>query len=237
MADQPEGLGQSGPTPDPPAVQAGGNDVGIVYVLENAAMPGYVKIGMTDNLDQRMRQLSSSSAVPVPFSCYYAARVQNPASVERALHEVFGDKRVHRRREFFGIDDPRRVATALKMVQIEEATPVSGSDGSIEQEDIEAEQRVVIRAERKENFNFAMVGVPIGEELRFVEDEKIVCKVAQQFPARVEFDGAIMSLSAAAGKVKQSSWTPQGTRYWKYGDETLQERRERIESLSDGVDG
>lgn len=111
---------QSAPASVATELRSGGNrnvgasDEGIVYALENPAMPGYVKIGMTDNLDQRMRQLFGSSAVPVPFTCYYAARVQNPVSVERSLHEIFGDKRAHPRREFFEINDPNRVATAIQ---------------------------------------------------------------------------------------------------------------------------
>ena len=190
-------------------------------------MPGYVKIGMTDNLDQRMRQLFGSSAVRVPFTCYYAARVQNPVSVERSLHEIFGDKRAHPRREFFEIDDPNRVATAIRMVQIENVTPTDGTDDSTE-EDTEAVRRAALRVERKENFSFATVGIAIGEELHFVDDSA-VCKVTNQKPPRVELNGKEMSLSAATTQVKQSRWPLQGSLYWKYGAETLQTMRERLE--------
>ena len=205
---------------------------GIVYVLENPAMPGYVKIGMTDNLDQRMRQLFNSSAVPVPFTCYHAGRVNNPAYVEKSLHEIFGDKRAHPRREFFEVDNPNRVATAIRLVQLEDVTPNGEVDANAEREDTEAVRRATLRAERKENFSFAMVGIEVGEELHFVDDTTM-CKVASLKPPRVEIGGEEMSLSAAATKIKQSRYQIQGSLYWKYQGETLQAMRERIEEETD----
>ena len=49
----------------------------IVYVLTNPAMPGMVKIGMTDRPDvqRRMSELYSTG-VPLPFECVIAARLR-----------------------------------------------------------------------------------------------------------------------------------------------------------------
>lgn len=49
---------------------------GIVYILTNAAMPGYIKIGLTQQNDValRVKQLDNTS-LPLPFECYYSARV------------------------------------------------------------------------------------------------------------------------------------------------------------------
>ena len=44
----------------------------IVYVLTNPAMPGIVKIGMTDDLQRRLSQLYNTS-VPVQFECVSAS--------------------------------------------------------------------------------------------------------------------------------------------------------------------
>ena len=44
-----------------------------------------------------------NTSVPVPFTCVYAARVENPREVESALHDAFGDQRVHTSREFFEV--------------------------------------------------------------------------------------------------------------------------------------
>jgi hypothetical protein len=60
---------------------------GIVYVLINAAMPGLVKIGITEtNVEDRIRTLDNTS-VPIPFECFYAAQVTDPLKVEKAIHE------------------------------------------------------------------------------------------------------------------------------------------------------
>ena len=40
----------------------------IVYVLSNPAFEGYVKVGRTVDLEQRLRQLDNTS-VPLPFRC------------------------------------------------------------------------------------------------------------------------------------------------------------------------
>ena len=64
---------------------------GIVYVLENAAMPGIVKIGRTsrDTIEERLGELYSTG-VPVPFDCVYAAKVADAERVEKALQDAFG---------------------------------------------------------------------------------------------------------------------------------------------------
>ena len=69
---------------------------GIVYLLKNEAMPGLVKIGKTTRSDPQLRvdELYNSS-VPVPFECVLAMRVDDPSSVEFALHTAFGPQRVN----------------------------------------------------------------------------------------------------------------------------------------------
>ena len=95
-----------------------------VYILTNEAMPGLVKIGMTTTpVESRMLGLDSTG-VPLPFECYYAARVDDMAKVERALHEAFGDHRVRKSREFFRLD-PYRAKVILELLATEDVTPRS----------------------------------------------------------------------------------------------------------------
>lgn len=68
----------------------------IIYILTNEAMPGYVKIGKTNtSLEQRVRELSSSTSVPLPFTVFYACTVSNAAFVEHQLHDTFDNNRVN----------------------------------------------------------------------------------------------------------------------------------------------
>ena len=211
--------------PDSPGTSSPDPIGGIVYVMENPAMPGYVKLGKTDNLRQRMQTLFDTS-VPVPFTCYYAARVAEPDKVEKSLFEAFGDKRAHPRREFFTVD-PHRAAAVIRLVELEDVTPLGQVDTSAGQEDTASVNRAAARAER---FNFEMLGITVGAELVSVKGSDITCRVANQKPARVEFQGETMSLSAAAQKVLNSTWGVQGSQYWMYEGSTLQEIRERMES-------
>jgi hypothetical protein len=62
----------------------------IIYVLTNETMPGYVKIGKTNtNLEQRVRELSASTSVPLPFTVFYACTVKDAHFVEHQLHDAF----------------------------------------------------------------------------------------------------------------------------------------------------
>lgn len=63
-----------------------------VYVLTNEAVEGMVKIGRT------------TTSMPLPFQCFYAAEVGNSLLVVGKLHRIFSDKRMRNNREFFRAD-------------------------------------------------------------------------------------------------------------------------------------
>lgn len=86
---------------------------GVVYVLSNEAMDGYIKIGKTTNLEQRLKSLDNTST-PLPFRCVFAIEVEDMDQVERLAHQTFKRDRVRSSREFFEIDEEQAVA-ALKM--------------------------------------------------------------------------------------------------------------------------
>lgn len=193
----------------------------IIYILTNEAMPGYVKIGRTDNLEQRIRQLYTTS-VPLPFECFYACTVKDAAFVEKQLHEAFLDQRVPTKREFFYLS-PARVVAALKLAEIENVTPKK--DFVESQED----QQALTQARTKRAvFNFNMVDIPIGADLVFSQDENIKAKVVDN--RSIEFNGEITSLSSSAQKILGLDYGVAGTDYWMYEGETLDERRRRFES-------
>ena len=193
----------------------------IIYVLINEAMPGYVKIGQTTNLEQRIRSLDTTS-VPLPFECFYACRVEDANFVERQLHDAFMDQRVRSSREFFEVS-PERVVSALKLAEIENVTP--GKDFVESKEDQQALNQA---RKRRSVFNFEMVGIPVGAEISYVNDENIKAKVVDK--KHINFDGEITSLSASAQKILGYPYQVQGTVYWMYEGETLDERRRRMES-------
>lgn len=197
---------------------------GVVYILINDAMPGYIKIGKTTtSVEQRILELSRSSAVPVPFECYFAARVADVSKIEEAFHDAFGDHRINPKREFFNIA-PERVVSVLKLLALEDVTP--SRDTGIESEDDAA--AIEIARKRRSAFNFKMVNIPAGAELRLIRDESISCIVAPD-QKHVIFHDEEMSLSSAAQKALEYKWQVQGPAYWTFNGEILDEIRNRVE--------
>ncbi len=196
----------------------------IIYILINEAMPGYVKIGRTTNLEQRIRSLDTTS-VPLPFECFYACTVANADFVEKQLQDAFLDHRVRSTREFFELS-PDRVVSALKLAEIENVTPKRDYVESKE------DQRALNQArEKRSAFNFGMVNIPIGAEISFVDNELIKAKVVKLSGKKsIEYNGAMTSPSTAAQKILGYPYSVQGTVYWMYEGETLDERRRRLES-------
>jgi hypothetical protein len=90
-------------------------------VLINEAMPGYVKVGKTEDIERRLLDLDWTN-LPLPFECFYAAKVANAGFVEAQLHDAFGVQRVRARREFFRVS-PERVVAALRLAELENVTP------------------------------------------------------------------------------------------------------------------
>ena len=200
----------------------------IVYVLVNEAMPGYVKIGKTStSLEQRIRELSSSTSVPLPFTCFYACTVKDMNFAEHQLHDAFDNNRVNPRREFFQIA-PERVVAALKLAEIEDITP--NKDYVESKEDQQALNQA---RERRSRFNFKMVDIPVGAELTFSRGEDVKARVVDNH--NIEVDGEVTSLSLSAQKLLGYKWQVAGTDYWMYDGETLDERRRRLEEGDDGI--
>ena len=129
----------------------------IVYVLTNQAMPGIVKIGMTerDDVQRRMTELYSTG-VPLPFECVIARQIEvtEAAKVESALHTAFGPHRINQSREFFKID-PEQVAVLLQVMPGQDVTPrISEEIAALQPEDLEAASEYKRRQDRTDEGEF-----------------------------------------------------------------------------------
>lgn len=194
----------------------------IIYILTNAAMPGYVKIGRTANLETRVKDLSRASGVPLPFEVFYAAEVADSAFVEKQLHEAFGGTRVAVNREFF-TESPERIVAAIKLCQLREVTP----NADIVEDEADREALKKVRRYKK-RFDFQRYDIPIGAELEFTRDSNKKVVVADG--DNVLLNGEVVSLSKAAQNCLGVDWPAQGPIYWIYEGETLDERRGRMET-------
>lgn len=200
--------------------------VEIVYILTNPAIPDLIKIGRTTNLEDRIRSLSSHTGVPIPFECHFACEVDDGLSVEKRIHFGFGDHRVNPKREFFRIN-PERVKVILEGWSLKDVTPTT----DIVEDDDDVETLKKVRS-RKPVFRFSMVEIPIGSELQFIRDETITCLVKGD--REIEFDGSVTSLNQVTLQLLNNQfgkeWSSvRGPDFWLYEDETLTERRMRME--------
>ena len=188
---------------------------GFVYILTNEAMPGYIKIGLTqqDDVADRVRQLDTTG-VPLPFEVYYAARVPDCQKLERTLHFVFGDHRRRRNREFF-TSDPDLARAIIELVAIRQETIDDSQQAITPDQREEIETTKAVRAER---LTLGHLGLKPGTVLAFAKDPLITCEVAG--PTTVLFRGEEQSLSQAALTAIHEmgyAWTTaRGAEYWTY---------------------
>ncbi|MEK9596550.1 MAG: GIY-YIG nuclease family protein [Rhodospirillaceae bacterium] len=205
--------------------------MGIVYVLTNAAFDGYVKIGKTTNLEQRLRSLDNTS-VPLPFRCVYAVEVDDEAEIERLLHQTFADNRTRTTREFFEVD-AQRVISAVKLTRGKDVTP--RDDIAEDDEGLKA----IEKAARKPRKIYALfdADLKVGDVLHYANDDAITAEVVGA--KKVLFEGNETSLSASALTLLQRDgykWrTMNGWQFCMFENETVAERLNNL--LEEGEQG
>lgn len=191
----------------------------IVYILTNESMPEFVKIGFTHgNVEDRIKQLDRTG-VPLPFEVYYAANVNDVEKEEKWLHSIFADRRARDNREFFKMN-PEYAALALKGVAIKEINIESNLT-------TEQEKEVDASKERRSRFHFQTYNIPVGAELTFTRDSSIKASVAEG--DKITIGGKTDYLSNMARDLLGYKRRPQGTLYFEYEGEILDDRRRRME--------
>ena len=193
-------------------------------------MPNYLKIGRTDNLERRLKELDNTST-PLPFQCIYAVEVESDLNIEKLLHETFQDKRVRKNREFFEINEQSAIS-ALKLSGGKDVTP---NKDIVEDED--SKKALDKAVSKRQHFNFEMIGIKPGAIIEwarneaFVDDDYYAEVISKK---SILFEDQELSLSAAAVILLHReglTWTKaHGPGYWLYENETLDDIRKRIEA-------
>ena len=203
----------------------------IVYIFINQSMPDMVKIGITDNVERRVKELSGSTGVPLPFECYYAVKVSEDAKkLEKKIHEGFDKQRVRREREFF-YTSPENAKSILELLEIMGGENVTPKDDIVESQ--EEKQALDEARKLRTRFNFSMLDIKPGEILKFKKDNSIECEVHDE--TQVKFRDKVTSLSNSADIILKEmgyEWlSVQGPRWWVYEGKTLSELRNERESI------
>jgi hypothetical protein len=199
----------------------------IVYILTNECMPDTIKIGVTDGLEQRIRQLDNTS-VALPFQCYYAVEVDNASVIEKKLHDGLDDCRIRQNREFFNTT-PEQAKSLLGIAEVMGGKNVTPTVDIVDSpQDHEALKRA---RKNRYRFNFQILGIDLGTTLEFRKDITITCEVVDE--TQVRFRDEVMSLSRSADIVLREmgyEWTAvRGTIWWCLKGETLHKLRMQSE--------
>ena len=189
-------------------------------------MPDLIKIGITDNLVRRMRELDKTGT-PLPFECYYAVEINDKSKIrfiEKKIHESFDDKRIRQNREFFSVT-PQQAKAFLEVIEAMGGKNVTPIDDIVET----PQDKLALDNARKKRkrFNFSMIDLQPGTILEFAKDNTITCEVHDE--TKVKFRDATTSLSDAADIVLREmgyDWEGvRGTIWWHYEGKKLAEIR------------
>jgi hypothetical protein len=198
-------------------------EIGYVYILENEAMPGIYKIGVTgrEDLDERINELyNGKTNIPLPFACVFACKVENYKNVEKIIHNAFLDNRVNPNREFFTIN-PDRVIPLLKHLQIEEATAniAEKINETVPETDKDASTNY---SKKRPKFNFFEMGISIGEKIEFTKDDSFV-EVPVISENRVKYNDIEYNLTRLTSELLNINYSIRPLLYWKYKGKYLHE--------------
>ena len=194
----------------------------IVYILTNESMPDTIKIGITDNLERRIKELDNTST-PLPFECYYAVEVENASAIEKKIHTGLDDKRIRHNREFFNAT-PESAKAILEI-----AEEMGGKNVTPKEVIAETDQDKQALSEAKKRRGridyFGILGIEKGTILTFLKDKSINCIVSEN--GKVIFKDKETTLSGSALEITNEmgyDWGQvQGSGYWCYNGKTLRD--------------
>ena len=212
---------------------------GYIYILTNPSFPDYVKIGYADDVESRVRQLNRSECTPYAFRVYATYETEarltdlrlhamidklNPDL--RSRDEIDGKKRV---REFYSMSAEDAYGIFEAMAEIHGTMDKLHKHAMSKSDAKQEEQAISIARQKKEKFEFARLGIPVGSELVFIHNTAIRVIVADE-KRTVTYNGEDWSLSALAKELLKRNSTVQGTLHFAYNGETIADMRDRLET-------
>jgi hypothetical protein len=208
--------------------------MGYVYIFINEWMPKLVKIGITDDLEQRLKESAGSGGsgtfIPCAFSCYYAVKSDQNKKLEDFIHQVYDKFRINDRREFFELSPSEAKETLKGLVTLGVATEIDEKETELLSDKItreltdEGEQKILRKRTRT---TFKMLGIKQGSELVYKGDSTITCKTADE-ENNVEFKGEVRTISNVSVELTGSS--SNGFENFLYNGKILGDIRRELEA-------
>jgi ribosomal protein L19 len=202
---------------------------GIVYILINPCLEGWVKIGHTDKNDiqERLDTLNNQPNIPLAFRAYALYHTKDPSRIEETIQGLIDliDPKLRaielkengkvRKREFYRMPPGQAFAILKKFAH------GIGDEGSLELvnptiEDIEIE---TLLKGRRPKLNFYELGLEDGFELVLKENPRMVAKIVSE--KLVEHEGNKYSLTALSKKLLHWQAARQPAPHWLYKGKSL----------------
>lgn len=211
---------------------------GVIYILTNPSFPEYVKIGYASNLESRLKSLNSSAALPYAFRVYAVYEVDSKLT-DKELHRLIDtlnpDLRAidqfdgkERKKEFFAMS-PEDAYSILECI-----ARISGTEKNLKRmkpeghEVLDEKTAAEVKDEaRRGPFRFSDCEIPVGAELEYVDDSSVRPVVVDD--RHIRYAEEVTSLSRLAKDLKGFEHPVQGTLWFKFEGEILDDRRRRLE--------
>lgn len=211
---------------------------GVIYILTNPSFPEYIKIGYATDIEKRLKQLNRSEAIPYAFRVYAIYEV-NKELTDKELHKLIdnlnpdlrtietfdGKERV---KEFYAMS----AEDAFRLLEC--IAKISGTTDRLKRmkpEGHEIEDEIHANEERENArrgaFRFSECNIPFGSEIQFIDNPNIIATVLDD--RHIEYNGESTSLSALAQRLKNFDHPVQGTLWFTYKGEKLNDIRTKLD--------
>ena len=211
---------------------------GVIYILTNPSFPDYVKIGYATDIEKRLKTLNRSETIPFAFRVYAVYEVDaelTDLELHRLIDTLDPDLRTietikgkKRKKEFYAMSKEKAYSL------LECIAKISGTSDRLKlmtpegHEIIDEQTAEEVKEEaRRGPFRFSAAGIPEGSRIQFIDNPSLVITVVDD--RRVEYNGQTTSLTALAKELKGVTHSLQGPTFFKYQNETLADRRNRME--------
>lgn len=220
---------------------------GLVYILTNPCLDGWVKIGMTErnDIERRLQELNSPTNIPLSYRCYAVYEIEKRIHsiidrVDDSLHarEQLNNGRI-REREFFKISPETAYGIFKDIASLRgDTNKLKLYAPTLEQSQ---EQEIAERKTKRSNNSFKLLNIAVGEEIAFLYDDAVTAKVIND-KNQVEYEGESYSVTKLACKllIERHGWSENlhvnGWMYFTKDGISLSDLRDSIESLEENND-
>lgn len=93
------------------------NSQGLIYVLVNPSLEGLIKVGYTTrSIEERVKELSSSTSIPTPFIPIYWRRVSKVEHFEKIIHTQLKSSGFSHGKEYFKVAPPVVIDLIISLI-------------------------------------------------------------------------------------------------------------------------